>query len=350
MAKKKKLRVGLIGAGGMAQSHMGGWEENEQAEIVAICDIKREAREGTAKRWDVAKNALFDDYEKMLEKVELDIVDICTPNAYHKAPAIAGFQAGCHVLVEKPVAISADECRQMIKAGKEADRLLMVGQVLRFTVEGQALHAWVEAGLVGDTYWGHCSYLRSRGVPSWGAFIDVEASGGGPCYDLGVHVLDMALYLMDFPEPVSVNAATYLELADKPSLMNHDPNKYTVPEDMAAGFVRFENGATISLQTSWALNVTEAAAQINVLVCGTEGGVQYSPPTLIREENGMLVNSTPQLPFDAAGDRVAVEIDAFVQAILQGKPSPVPGEQALITQRILDGIYASGKAGKEVKV
>jgi len=345
---KDKLRVGLIGAGGIAQSHMQGWEENENAEVVAICDIKRKAREDTAKRWDVAKNALFDDYETMLEKVELDIVDICTPNAYHKPPTIAGFEAGCHVIVEKPVAISADECRAMIKAGKAADRLLMVAQVMRFSVEGQTLRTWVDAGLVGDIYWGHCSLLRPRGVPSWGVFIDAEASAGGPCYDLGVHILDMALYLMDFPEPVSVSAATYLEIADKPSLMKHDPQKYTVPEDMAAGFIRFANGATISLQTSWALNVTEATAQMNILLCGTEGGLQYSPPTLIREENGMLLNSTPQVSIDIPEDRFAAEIEAFVEAILQKKPSPVPGEQALITQRILDGIYASGEAGEEV--
>ncbi len=346
----KKLRVGLIGAGGIAQEHMQGWEENENAEVVAICDIKRKAREDTAKRWGVAKNALFDDYETMLEKVELDIVDICTPNAYHKAPAIAGFEAGCHVLVEKPVAISADECRAMIKAGREADRLLMVAQVMRFSREGHTLQRWVDAGLVGDIYWGYCTLLRPRGVPRWGQFIDAEASGGGPCYDLAVHILDMALYLMGFPEPVTVSAATYLKIANKPSLMKHDPGKYTVPEDMAAGFIRFANGAALSVQTSWALNVTEAAARRDIVLCGTEGGLQYSPPTLVREENGMLLNSVPQVPVDVPGDGFVGEIAAFVEAILKGKPSPVPGEQALITQRILDGIYASGKAGEEVKV
>ena len=346
----KKLRVALIGAGGIAQAHMGGWEENENAEVVAICDIKRKAREDTAKRWDVAKNTLFDDYEKMLEKVELDVVDICTPNACHKLLGTAGFEAGCHVLVEKPVAISADECREMIEAGKEADRLLMVAQVMRFSVEAQTLRTWVDAGLVGDIYWGQCSCLRARGVPSWGEFIDAQASGGGPCYDLGVHVLDLALYLMDFPEPVSVSAATYLEIADKPSLMKHDPAKYTVPEDMAAGFIRFANGASISLQTSWALNVTEAATGHNVILCGDKAGLQYSPPTLIHEENGMLLNSTPQVPLDVPEDGFVAEIAAFVEAIRRDKPSPVPGEQALITQRILDGIYASGQAGEEVKV
>ena len=346
----KKLRVGLVGGGSIAQHHMAGWEENQDAEVVAICDIKRQARQDTAERWGVAKNALFDDYEKMLEKVELDVVDVCTPNASHRAPTIAGFEAGCHGLVEKPVAISVDQCRAMISAGKQADRLLMVAQVLRFGVEAQTLRTWVEAGLVGDIYWGQCSCLRPRGVPSWGVFIDAEASGGGPCYDLGVHVLDLALYLMDFPEPVSVSAATYLELADRPSLMKHDPSKYTVPEDMAAGFIRFANGATLSVQTSWALNVTEAATGHKVILCGDKAGLQYSPPTLIREENGMLINSVPQMPLDVPKDGFVVEIGAFVEAIRKGKPSPVPGEQALITQRILDGIYASGEAGEEVRV
>jgi len=346
----KKLRVGLIGAGNIAQVHMAGWDENQDAEVVAICDIKREACEDTAERWDVAKNALFDDYETMLENVELDAVDICTPNAYHKPAAIAGFEAGCHVLVEKPVAISADQCRAMIEAGKQADRLLMVGQVVRFSVEGKTLRTWVDAGLVGDIYWGHCSYLRSRGVPGHGQFIDAEAAGGGPCYDVGVHVLDLALWLMDFPEPVSVSAATYLELADKPSLMKHDPAKYTVPEDMAAGLIRFANGATISLQTSWALNVTEQATVVNVIMCGDKAGLQYTPPTLVKEQHGMLVNYSPQVPVDVSGSLFVAEIDAFVEAIIKGEPSPVPGEQALITQRILDGVYASGKAGEEVEV
>ncbi len=346
----KKLRVGLIGAGGIAQAHMKGWQENRYAEVVAIADLKREAREGTAARWEVAQGALFEDYKELLKKVELDVVDVCTPNSYHKAPTLAAFQAGCHVIVEKPVTISAGDCRQMIAAGKKADRLLMVAQVLRFGSEGQTLRAWVDAGLTGKIYWGQCSLLRPRGVPAWGVFIDAEASAGGPCYDLGVHILDMALWLMDFPEPVSVSAATYLELANKRSIMKHSPRKYTVPEDMAAGFIRFKNGATLSLQTSWALNVTEAAGAMNVILCGTKGGLQYAPPTLVREQEGMLVNYTPQIAVPVGETRFVDEINAFVEAIRKGKPSPVPGEQALITQRILDGIYASGAAGKEVAV
>ncbi len=346
----RPLRVGLIGAGSIAQAHMAGWQQNAHAEVVAICDISRPVREGTAERWGVSKDALFEDYRKMLKHVELDAVDICTPNSYHKAQTIAAFRAGCHVMVEKPVATSASDCRRMITAGKKAQRLLMVAQVMRFSGEGQTLRAWVDAGLVGDVYWGYCTLLRARGVPPWGKFIDGQASGGGPCYDLGVHILDMALWLMDFPEPVTVSAGTYLQVANKASLMKHKPRKYTVPEDMAAGFIRFKNGATLSLQTSWALNVTEEFSARNIILCGTKGGLQYSPPTLVREQDGMLVNYTPQIGAPVGESGFVDEIDAFVEAIRHGQPSPVPGEQALITQRILDGIYASGEAGKEVKV
>ncbi len=346
----KPLRVGLIGAGSIAQAHMQGWQENAHAQVVAICDISRPAREGTAERWGVSPGALFEDYRKMLKQVELDAVDICTPNSYHRAPTIAAFRAGCHVLVEKPVATSASDCRRMITAGKKARRLLMVAQVMRFGSEGQTLRRWVDAGLVGDIYWGHCTLLRPRGVPAWGKFIDAEASAGGPCYDLGVHILDMALWLMDFPEPVTVSAGTYLKLANRRTLMKHNPRKYTVPEDMAAGLIRFKNGATLSVQTSWALNVTEETARRNIVLCGTKGGLQYSPPTLVNEQEGMLVNYTPQIGAPVGENGFVDEIDAFVEAIRQGQPSPVPGEQALITQRILDGIYASGAAGREVEV
>lgn len=343
----KMLRIGLIGAGGIAQTHMAAWQNCPDAEVVAICDVKKAPRVNTANRFGISQDNLFAGYKKMLEQVELDAVDICTPNAVHKPPTIAAFKAGCHVLVEKPVAISARQCEQMIEAGHKADRLLMVAQVMRFYPETMAMKRWVDEGLLGDIYWAKAMYLRPRGTPPWGAFIDKEMSGGGPCYDLGVHPLDLCLYLMGFPEPVAVSAGTYLEISDKPSLMHHDPKKYTVPEDFAVALIRLANGATISLEVSWALNIPQHFD--NCILVGDKGGMQQNPLTLVQEHSGMLINSTPQInpwegikPFEE-------EIRRFVQAIRSGGPSPVPGEQALITQRILDGVYKSGEKGKEVK-
>ncbi len=344
----KALRVGFIGTGGIAQAHLAAWDKIADAEVVALCDINPQALRSSAEKWGVPAERCFADYRKMLSAVDLDIVDVCTPNAAHAKPTVAALQAGAHVLVEKPAATSAREVEQMIQAGKDAGRLLMVAQVMRFSTEGQLCKHWVSQGLVGEIYWGRAEYLRRRGVPAWGAFIDKAASAGGPCYDIGVHVLDMALHLMDFPEPVTVSAGTYLKIANRPSLMKHDIKRYTVPEDFAVALVRFADGRTLSLGASWALNLREETNQ--VLVCGTKGAVYLWPPTLVQEENGVLTNSTPQASIFDGADGFYNECNAFAQAVRKGGPSPVPGEQALITQRILDAVYKSGEKGREVRV
>jgi predicted dehydrogenase len=344
----KPLRVGMIGVGAIAQSHLAAWQKNPDVEIVAVCDIKVPTLQKNLETWCLAPEYGFTDYRKMLDTVALDIVDVCTPNSVHAAPSIAALQAGCNVLVEKPVSTSARLVEQMVAAGKQAKKLLMVAQVMRFGREGQICKSWVNQGLLGETYWGRAEYLRRRGVPAWGAFIDKEASAGGPCYDIGVHVLDMALHLMDFPQPATVSAGTYLKLAKRPSLMKHDPRKYTVPEDFAVALIRFEDGRTLSLGASWALNLREETNQ--VVVCGTKGAVYLWPPTLVQESNGILSNSTAEVSAFDGADGFYNECAAFAAAIRAGGPSPVPGEQALITQRILDAVYKSGEKQREVKV
>ena len=344
----KTLKVGFVGTGGIAQAHLAAWDKCADTEIVALCDISPTALASSAEKWCVAPEGLFSDYKQMLDSVELDIVDVCTPNAWHAKPTIAALKAGTNVIVEKPVATSAREVEQMVAAGQDAGKLLMVAQVMRYSTEGQLCKHWVQQGLIGDIYWGRAEYLRRRGVPPWGAFIDKAASAGGPCYDIGVHVLDMALHLLDFPEPATVSAGTYLKLANKPSLMKHELKRYTVPEDFAVALVRFADGRTLSLGASWALNLSQEINQ--VMVCGTKGGVQLWPPTLITEQNGVMTNATSQVSqFDGA-DAFYNECSAFAAAIKAGGPSPVPGEQALITQRILDAVYKSGARGREVKV
>ncbi len=344
----KALKVGFVGTGGIAQAHLAAWNKCADAKVVALCDINPKALAASAEKWCVAPENLFSDYRKMLDSVELDIIDVCTPNSWHAKPTIAALKAGANVIVEKPVATSAREVEQMIAAGQEAGKLLMVAQVMRYSTEGQLCKHWVKQGLVGDIYWGRAEYLRRRGVPAWGAFTDAAASAGGPCYDIGVHVLDMALHLMDFPEPATVSAGTYLKLANKPSLMKHKIKRYTVPEDFAVALVRFADGRTLSLGASWALNTPQEINQ--VMVCGTKGGVTLWPPTLTTEQNGVLTNAGSQVSqFDGA-DGFYNECSAFAAAVKAGGPSPVPGEQALITQRILDGVYKSGEKQREVKV
>ncbi len=344
-----KLRVGFVGAGGIAQgAHFPGWQALDDAEIVAICDIKEEIAAKAAAAAGVAKKNIFADYNEMLEKVELDVVDVCTPNCYHKAPVVAALNAGRHVIVEKPAATSVAEVEEMIAAKNRAKKLLMIAQSMRFGGEALAAKRFVDAGGMGDIYWAQAELLRPRGVPAWGAFISKEMSDGGPCYDLAVHVLDLSLHLMGFPEPTRVSANIWLEISDKPSIMKHDPKKFTVPDELAAGFIRFENGACISLATSWAVNAPGGTHK--VFLAGTKAGMSNPPLTIVREEYGMLTNATAQVLPESGIKSHSEEIRQFAEAIQTGGPSPVPPEQALITQRILDGIYESAAKGREVKV
>ncbi len=346
---KKKLKVGVIGIGSIfTNAHLPGWEALDNVEVVAAADISKETLNKNAEAAGIPKKKRYTDYEEMLDKEDLDIVDVCTPNSYHKDPTIAGFDAGCHVIVEKPITISAENAEEMIEAGKKADKLFMVAQSMRFGADSLALRRWVDEGLVGDIYWGRASYLRPRGVPAWGAFISKEMSEGGPCYDLGVHILDLCLWLMGHPKPVSVSANIWLEIADKPSVMKHDPEKFTVPDELAAGFIRFANGACLSLETSWAVNTTQP--NNGIFLAGTKGGIHNNPATLTREEAGMLTDTTVQKNPDEGIKPHSEEIRRFVDAIVTGKPSPVPGEEALMTQRILDAIYESAKTGSEVEL
>lgn len=346
----KTLRVGLIGLGSICHGgHIPGWQALDNCEIVAGADPSPGARERTANRAGLSEDMLFEDYKTMLKQVELDVVDICTPQKLHVQPTLDAFRAGCHVLVEKPMATCAKDALRMIEAGREADRLLNVGQSMRYAENHLALKRWVDEGLLGEVYWGRASWLRSRGVPSRPSFLLSQFSAGGPTYDIGVHVLDLALWLMGHPQPVSVSANTWLKLADKPSLMKHDPKMYELPEDLAVGLIRFANGACLSLEASWALNSPEFD-NWSVMLAGTEGGVVNNPPTLIREEAGMLTNTYAQVNPDAGIRSHSAQIAAFADAIVNDLPAPVSGEQALMTQRILDGIYKSAERGKEVKV
>jgi len=348
----KPLKVGFVGFGGIAQgAHMPGWQKLQAdgvTELVAVADVSQAALQAAQDKFGVPAGDCFADYNEMLREVKLDIVDVCTPNCFHRDPTVAAFEAGAHVIVEKPMTVSAADGEAMIAAGKQAGKLLMIAQSCRYLPTAVAAKRAVRT--IGDIYWARASLLRPRGVPAWGAFTIKELSAGGPIYDLGVHILDFCLHMMDFPEPTAVSAATFLRISNKKSIMKHDPRKYTVPEELAVALIRFSNGAVITLETSWAVNAAQGT--FSCFINGTKGGIEWSGDklTLIREEYGMLTNATPQVIPESGQASHSEEIFAFVDAIRRKKPSPVPGEQAITTQRILDAIYRSAEKGKEVEV
>jgi predicted dehydrogenase len=344
----------VIGTGQVAQArHLPAFEKLQaegKVQLVALCDVSADKLGALAEKFGVSRT--FTDYHEMLRLPEIDAVIVCTPNYLHKQPVLDAFAAGKHVLCEKPLAINAVEGAEMVAAGRAAGKQFHVGYNLRFGPGVQAVRRFVDDGKLGEIYYVRAQALRRRGIPSHGHFTDKAKQGGGPLIDIGAHVLDLSLWLMDFPSPVSVSGQTQVKFGHREGLIGlrgqWDPKNFTV-EDFAAGFVRFDNGATLTLESSFAANI--AQDQFQTTLMGTEGGAlvdmaNEANTRVFREESGTLTDTAPV--FLPQFHTHEAEIRAFVQALTDGAPVPVPGEQALVVTRILDALYQSAEIGREV--
>lgn len=349
---KRKLRVGIIGTGGISWSHIAGYKKQaERCEIVSICDIRPEALKEKGDYLGIDEALRFGDYESMLSKgPRLDLVSVCTPNNCHCEHTVGALKAGAHVLCEKPIAGNARDGAIMVQTAKETGKRLMVGLQNRWNVDSQAVKAFVDAGALGTIYHAKAKATRRRGIPTWGRFYEKDYSTGGPLIDIGVHILDLTLYVMGSPQPVSVMGFCYDAIGTRkpPAFIPWGPWDHTRfdVEDYAVALVRFEGGLSLLLEASWAEN--QADEQFNFQLLGDKGGVQLSPPRFYSEFKGYLTNTEPMLPSPVNGHEE--EIRRYIEAILKGSkaPTPTPGEDALTVQRILDAIYESNTRGCEV--
>jgi predicted dehydrogenase len=344
------LKVGIIGVGGIAKTHMPGWAASEHTEVVAGCDIDEGALRRFGAEHDIAK--LTTHAEDLFCDPDLDIIDICTPNNYHAPLAIAAMEAGKHVICEKPLAASSDEIRSMIAARDRTGRLLMTAQHFRFRGTAKAMKAELSAGVLGDIYHARSWMLRRAAAPTRPGFIMKKHSSGGPCIDIGVHILDLTLWFMGSPEPHSVTGIARTELAHHPGAFSiwggRIPSEFDV-EDFAAAFVRFKNGATLMLEVSWLLHHDTAGEDMQMWLYGTEGGCHW-PKCEVYETNyasQQHYNRTLRITKDALEPH-AQECVEFAQAVVDGAPSPVPAEQSLQVTRILEAVYRSQQVGAEV--
>jgi predicted dehydrogenase len=348
----KKIRVGIIGSGGIAQSRlMPGYAAlPEQCEMVWCCDANPEVAQRAAEMFGVPKTTT--DFREVVNDPSLDAVTVATPNAFHALPTIEALQAGKHVLCEKPLAMNADEAKLMCRAAKDAGKILQVGFQTRFGGPGRFVKDYIDAGNMGDIYYARAQALRRRGVPGWGVFIDKEKQGGGPLIDIGVHILDLTLFFMGHPKPVAASGKTWDMLGKNPELWNawgdYDREKFTV-EDMAVAFIRFENGAVVTLESSFMSNLEGDPFETQLF--GTKAGAVVrawgaEPVKIFTEQNRQLFNLTPvNVPHIESSH--SEEVRAFVEAVQQGAPSPVPGEHGLILNAIFDAIYKSSETGRE---
>lgn len=341
---EQALRIGLIGSGGIGRHYINMFKKAGTASVVAASDVSENALAEVAKM--DAGIARFTDYRKMLKTCQLDAVAVCTPNKLHLAPTVDALKAGLPVIVEKPMAMNAVDAQRMVDSAKKARKLLMIGFQWRFHPMAQLVRRQVDSGEMGKVLYVRCQALRRRGIPSWGVFGRKDIQGGGPMIDIGVHILEMAHYMMGKPQPVSADGSCYTYIGNrKPEALapwgNWDHKTYTV-EDLAVGMLRFKNGATLVIESSFAAHIEKDVW--NVSVMGEKGGAQFDPPTLFRDEAGHMVNVTPTHLGETDG--FIKKVRHFVECVKTGCPCEAPGEDGVAVQKMLDGIYRSSETGK----
>ncbi len=349
------LRVGLVGAGSIAQFHVQSYAKNPDVEIVGVADLKLERAQSMAAAYGVPNT--FDNHHDLLAMDGLDAISVCTWNNSHAVISIDALNAGKDVLCEKPLSRTVAEALEVQKAVGATGRVLEVGYVRRYGLNTQILKKFVDSGDLGDIYYSKASSIRRMGNPG-GWFADVERSGGGPLIDIGVHVIDLAWYLMGSPKPVSVSGNSYHYLGNRANVVgksryqvsDYDPTQNTV-EDMANAVIRFENGASLLVDVAFSLHAAQDT--LSVAVFGGKGGAELEPSLLlVSEQHDTMLNMVPQLDSSTftMDEGFQAEIDHFV-ALCHGEAEPnAPVEHGVALMKILRGVYESAEAGRELRL
>lgn len=367
----QKLKVAVIGCGGIAnQKHFPALtKQSALCEIVAFCDVVEERAINAAKKFGAEDAKVYTDYKELLKDSKIDVVHVCTPNVSHCAITVAAFEADKHVLCEKPMAATTTDAAKMMEAWKLSGKKFTIGYQNRFRTDAQALKKACEDGVLGEVYFAKAHAVRRRAVPTWGVFPDKEQQGGGPLIDIGTHALDITLWCMENYKPVSVMGSVFEKLGHSPEAVEGnlfgpwDPETYEV-EDSAFGFIKMENGATIFLESSWALNVRESREAATTL-CGTKAGAEmiggmsqrgydlvFNETTggILMEKNISDAGAIAFFESQNGGTDADKECSQWLKAIIDNKDPLVKPQQAFVVTQVLDAIYRSALLGKEVKL
>ncbi len=341
------IRIGVIGLG-IGSGHAQRFAALPGCEVVAIADTNPVRLEERGEK--ISGAARYTDPMKMLREVALDAVVVATPNKFHAPLTLAALRKNCHVFCEKPMAMNVAQAQAMKTAAVNARRRLMINFSYRFMPMSVALKRQVDAGVVGHIYFGRTVWHRQRGMPGFGGwFGNKELAGGGPLIDLGVHRIDLALWLMGHPEPVSIMGSTYNKIAGR---IAREQNKHFSVEDLAGGLVKFRNGATLIVEASWALNIGEPEHMMTTLYGdkgsitqrNVGGGYQFQAE-LLTEENGCLFHKTLANP----NFTVPSAYEEFIAAIRENREPSAGADDGIRVQKILDGLYRSAAKGREVR-
>ncbi len=355
----EKLRVGIIGCGGIANGkHMPALSRNSEVEMVAFCDIVEERAVKAKEQYGTPDSKVYTDYKELLKDASIDNVHVLTPNREHSFITIDALHAGKNVMCEKPMAKTYAEAKAMVEAAKETGKVLTIGYQNRYRADSLYMKEACKAGELGDIYYAKAHAIRRRAVPTWGVFLNEEEQGGGPLIDIGTHALDLTLWMMDNYKPKMVVGNTFKKLGQQRNTANAwgdwDPEQFTV-EDAAMGYIVMEDGAVITLESSWALNTLDVR-EAQTTLCGTKAGADMADGLRI---NGVKYGRqyVEKPSFEAGGvaffsgggsNPEDLELQTFLNAVKTGSELIVKPEQAMVVTQILEAIYESDKTGKPV--
>ncbi len=351
------IRLGIIGAGTIGQVHAEAAEAAGQT-VAAIADVNKSAADELAAKLEGAKST--GDANEIFEDDSIDAVVIGVPNRWHKELAIAAMRAGKDVLLEKPMGLDAVECAEINEMVASTGRLLQVGMIHRFSAVGQAAMDLIDAGDLGEIYHAKAHLYRRRGVPGLGGWFTTKGlSGGGPLIDIGVHVVDLTFWLMNFPQPERVSGKVYSYFGRRmkdyvyESMWAGPPKLDGVcdVEDSAHAMIHFEGGATLDLQVSWAINMPGGGPKEESFIglFADQGGMTFELGgdhlNLAGERHGRNVDTRVMLPEVEPFQQQAA---SFARCVESREQPQATGQQGQRVQSILDAIYESSASGREV--
>lgn len=364
----RKLKVGIIGTGWIAESHIESYLQMPDVEIVAAADWIDGKAEKFMERYGVKGVRFYHDHKELIDnEPDLDAVSVCTFNTQHAAPTIYALEHGVNVLLEKPFTVTLDEAVAVCRAEKKSGKLLSIGFQPRGDENMKMIKKIVESGALGEIYYIQTGGGRRRGIPN-STFIEKSTGGIGAMGDIGCYSLDMVLNAIGYPKPLTVTGYTSNFFGTNPMYQYADANhtaeenaaRFSV-EDFAAAFIRLEGGIILDFRIAWAMHVDtpgdtiimgkKAALRIPSTDCwnGSVGGEM----TLYTDVAGAQTETKiPIIPTkgDVFSGLFYKKIRSFLDAIKEGKPAPVPSSQILYNQAIIDGIVKSAEVGHEIKI
>ena len=359
----KKIKVGIIGTGWIAESHISCYKGMEDVEIVALADLVPGKAEAFAKKYEVEGARIYNSDEEMLaNEKDLDGVSICTYNCQHAPCAIHALDAGVNVMLEKPFTVTLDEAIEVMKAEKRSGKILTIGFQPRMSENMQMIKKIVESGELGKVYYLQAGGGRRRGIPTpFGTtFIEKETGGIGAVGDIGSYSLDMLLNAVGYPKPLTVSGYKSAFFGTRPDYYPNHPEyaeKFGV-DDFAAAFVRLENDIILDFRISWAENIDTCG---DAIILGTEGGLRIpstecwngefgKPLTIYKTVAGSQVQYEVPLIPNRGQSFFYKKLRAFVDAIKEGGAATVPSSEIVYNQAIIDGIIKSAELGREIEI